>query len=127
MKILLIDDDELNQKLTRTLLETEGYTVLQALDAESGLKMTREHLPDLILMDIELPNMDGLSATRIIKNDPDITHIPIVALTASAMVGDEPKAIDAGCSGYITKPFDIYTLVNSIRNVLRTHSGEMKN
>ncbi len=104
--ILVVEDNELNMKLVKTLLEFGGYRVLTAPDAEKGVQLAREHRPDLILMDIQLPGMDGLTATGIIKNDPDIGQTPVIALTSFAMQGDEEKALEAGCDGYITKPID---------------------
>ena len=104
--ILVVEDNELNMKLVKTLLEFGGYRVVTAADAEKGIKLAREHHPDLVLMDIQLPGMDGLTATGIIKNDPELSQTPVIALTSFAMQGDEEKALDAGCDGYITKPID---------------------
>ncbi len=105
-RILVIEDNEMNMKLVRTLLEIGGYRVLEVRDAETGIEVARRDKPDLILMDIQLPAMDGLEATRLIKRDPEIQHIPVIALTSYAMQGDEKKALEAGCSGYISKPID---------------------
>ena len=105
-KILVIEDNELNLKLVRALLTSGNYSILEATDAETGIHMAREHLPDLILMDIQLPGIDGLEATRIISNDDDLKDIPIVALTSYAMQGDKEIAKAAGCIDYITKPLD---------------------
>ncbi len=104
--ILVIEDNELNMKLVKTLLQIEKHQVLETGSAENGLEIAKERLPDLILMDIQLPGMNGLEATRIIKDDPELMNIPVVALTSFAMQGDEEKAMSAGCSGYITKPID---------------------
>ena len=104
--ILIIEDNELNMKLVRSMLQLGQYVVLEAEDAESGIQLAREALPDLILMDIQLPGMDGLSATRLIRKDPVLSGIPVVALTSYAMQGDEQKAKSAGCTGYIAKPID---------------------
>lgn len=104
--ILIIEDNELNMKLVRSMLQLGHYQVLEARDAESGIQLAREHSPDLILMDIQLPGMDGLHATRIIREDPNLAGIPVVALTSYAMQGDEQKAREAGCIGYIAKPID---------------------
>ena len=114
--ILVVEDDELNLKLVRTLLQVNKFQVLEAMDAEKGIHLAREHHPDLILMDIQLPGMDGLKATRILKNDPDLNKIPIVALTAFAMQGDEEKALAAGCDGYITKPINTREFHSKIKN-----------
>ena len=105
-RILVIEDNEINMKLVRTLLKIGGYRVLEVRDAETGIEVARRDKPDLILMDIQLPAMDGLEATRLIKRDPEIQHIPVIALTSYAMQGDEKKALEAGCSGYISKPID---------------------
>jgi len=104
--ILVIEDDTLNLKLVESLLELGRYHILKAADAETGIRLVREQHPDLVLMDIRLPGMDGLHATRIIKQDPDLKDIPVIALTAQAMLGDQEKAEEAGCSGYISKPID---------------------
>jgi len=104
--ILVVEDDELNLKLVRTLLQFNKFNVLTAMNAEKGIQLAREHRPDLILMDIQLPGMDGLTATGILKNDPELKHIPVVALTAHAMQGDDKKALAAGCNGYLTKPIN---------------------
>ena len=105
-KVLVIEDNALNLKLVRSLLMLEDYEVVEADNAEAGIQLAKEQHPDLILMDIQLPGMDGLSATRELKADPDVTDIPVVALTAYAMLGDEQKALEAGCVGYISKPLD---------------------
>lgn len=103
-KILVIEDTPISLMLTTLLLEKVGHTVLCAENAEIGLLLARSELPSLILMDIELPGMNGLAATRLLKQDP-VTHaIPVVALTALAMKGDGQRMRDAGCDGYITKP-----------------------
>ena len=105
-KVLVIEDNALNLKLVRSLLMLEDYEVVEADNAETGIQLAKEEHPDLILMDIQLPGMDGLSATRQLKADPDVNGIPVVALTAYAMLGDEQKALEAGCAGYISKPLD---------------------
>ena len=116
--ILIIEDNALNMKLARSLLQIGKYNVLEAVDAESGIQIAREKQPDLILMDIQLPGMDGLTATKLIKNDLFLKTIPVVALTSYAMRGDEEKAIAAGCSGYIVKPIDTRIFLNTIRKYL---------
>jgi CheY-like chemotaxis protein len=102
----VIEDNELNMKLVRSLLKIGKYEILEAVDAEIGMQLIREYRPDLVLMDVQLPGMDGLKATRIIKGDQALKDIPVVALTSYAMQGDEEKATEAGCTGYITKPID---------------------
>ena len=113
-KILVIEDNELNMKLVRGLLALGNYTMLEATDAETGIQMAYEHQPDLILMDIQLPGMNGLEATKIISNDAALKNIPIIALTSYAMQGDEEKAKLAGCTGYIAKPIDTQDFCNII-------------
>ena len=97
--VLVIEGNELNMKLVRNILLLGHYQVLEAGDAETGIQLAQEHLPDLILMDIRLPGMDGLQATRIIRKDTILSNIPVVALTSYAMQSDEQKAISAGCTG----------------------------
>ncbi len=104
--ILVVEDNELNRKLVRAFLQRGSFRVLEADNAELALDLARSEKPDLILMDVQLPGMDGLTATRILKDDPALKEIPIVALTAYAMDGDEEKTKAAGCDGYITKPID---------------------
>ena len=104
--VLVVEDNELNMKLVTGLLKIGKYGIMSAADAETGIEMARRDPPDLILMDIQLPGMDGLTATRIIKGDAALRRISVVALTSYAMQGDEDKAKKAGCVGYITKPLD---------------------
>lgn len=108
--ILVVDDNPTNLKLVSELLEFDGYDIIQAGDAEEAQAILKERLPDLILMDIALPGMDGLSLTRLLKADPRTRHIAVLALTAFAMKGDEEKARAAGCDGYVTKPIDTRAL-----------------
>ena len=103
-RILIIEDNVANMKLATFILESAGHTVIPATDAEAGLTIAREEHPDLILMDIQLPGMDGLQATGILKADPATRAIPVIALTALAMKGDEERIRAAGCDGYIAKP-----------------------
>jgi CheY-like chemotaxis protein len=112
--ILVIEDNELNMILVRELLTLEGYLVLEARDAEKGLQIAREKKPAIILMDIQLPGMDGLKATRLIREDPVLKEIPVVALTAYAMEKDHRDALEAGCSGFIAKPIDTRHFVGNI-------------
>ena len=119
--VLIIEDNELNMKLVRSMLQLGQYRILEAEDAESGIELAREHLPDLILMDIQLPSMDGLDATKILKRDPALAHIPVIALTSYAMRGDEEKALSAGCSGYIAKPIDTRSFLGFISEQLNTN------
>jgi CheY-like chemotaxis protein len=104
--ILVVEDNELNMKLVRSLLQLENYQIIEADNAEKGIQLAHDHHPDLILMDIQLPGMDGLKATEVISNDANLKDIPIVALTSYAMEGDKEKALAAGCVGYISKPIE---------------------
>ncbi len=104
--ILIVEDNPANMKLSTFLLESADYNVLTATNAEIGLTLAREGHPDLILMDIQLPGMDGLQATSLLKADEATREIPVIALTALAMKGDEARILAAGCDGYIAKPLD---------------------
>jgi CheY-like chemotaxis protein len=117
--ILIVDDNAVNLKLVKVLLVKEGYQVRTAGDAEEALKSIGALKPRLILMDIQLPGMDGLTLTRQLKNDPATKDIRVVALTAYAMKGDEEKARAAGCDGYVTKPIDTQTLPGQIAEYLK--------
>ena len=105
-RILLVEDTEDNREIVRDLMDSVGYELLEAHDGAAGLAMAAEHKPDLILMDIQLPGMDGLEATALIKKNAATCLIPVVALTALAMKGDEARIRAAGCDGYIAKPLD---------------------
>jgi CheY-like chemotaxis protein len=122
--ILVIEDNKLNMKLVSGMLSLGDYTMLEAMDAEMGIQMAREYLPDLILMDIQLPGINGLEATKIISNDANLKDIPILALTSYAMEGDKEKALAAGCVGYITKPIDVKKLLETVTSFLKR--GEKK-
>lgn len=102
--ILLVEDNEDNRRIYLTILEHAGYRVLEATDGEAGIALARDEMPDLILMDVSIPKIDGWEATRQLKADPATRDIPIVALTAHALASDRQKAVDAGCDGYIPKP-----------------------
>ena len=121
-RILIVDDNPTNLKLASSVLEIEGHVVEQAVDAEQALELLLapgHPPPDLILMDISLPGMDGLALTRKLKAHPDLKDVVIVALTAFAMKGDEEKAHDAGCEGYITKPIDTREFPATVASYLR--------
>jgi two-component system cell cycle response regulator DivK len=113
--ILIVEDNATNMKLSSFLLESADYTVLMATNAEIGLTLAREHHPDLILMDIQLPGMDGLTATSALKADVATRDIPVIALTALAMKGDEERIRAAGCDGYIAKPLDYKDFLATIK------------
>jgi CheY-like chemotaxis protein len=117
-KILIIEDNPLNLELAADLLEANGFVVSSAPAAEEGLRMAREILPDLVLMDLGLPGMDGLCATKALKIDPATRHLKVVGLTAHAMKGDTEIAFKAGCDGYLTKPIDTRTFVETIISYL---------
>ena len=121
-KILVIEDNELNMKLVRDLLKIGEYQVFEAGDAETGIELAKVHNPDLILMDIQLPGINGLDATKILKEKARLNSIPIIALTGCAMRGDKKKALDAGCVGYITKPIDTRAFLKKIAQFLNGHS-----
>jgi two-component system cell cycle response regulator DivK len=103
-KVLVVEDNPANMTLAVFLLQSVGHTVLSAVDAEGGLRIARDERPDLVLMDIQLPGMDGLEATVLLKRDDTTRAIPVIALTALAMKGDEERIRAAGCDGYIAKP-----------------------
>jgi CheY-like chemotaxis protein len=117
-RILVVDDNPRNLKLAFDVLEDAGYAVVEAVNAEEAQSMIDRNLPDLILMDIALPGMDGLTLTRKIKANERTKHIRIIALTAFAMKGDDQKALAAGCDGYITKPIDIHHLLVQVAEIL---------
>jgi CheY-like chemotaxis protein len=118
--VLVVEDNEVNQLLTASVLEREGFTVDIAGNAGEAMNLLRARTPDVILMDVSLPGMDGLTLTRQLKADPVTASIPIVALTAHAMTGDREKTLDAGCSAYIAKPIDTRTFGNQVRQFLRS-------
>lgn len=120
--ILVVDDNSTNRKLVSDVLGFDGYRILQAGDAEAAQEIIRSTPPDLILMDIALPGMDGLTLTRMLKASETTRHIVIVALTAFAMKGDDARAREAGCDGYITKPIDTRTLPDAVAGYLRGKS-----
>ncbi len=117
-KILIVEDNELNLDMLVRRLVRKGYEVVSAVDGEQGLSMATTEHPDLILMDMSLPGMDGWEATRQIKADPAIQSIPVIALTAHAMVGDREKALRAGCDDYDTKPVEFQRLLEKMENLL---------
>ena len=122
-RIVVVDDNPINLKLSINLLELEGYEVRSAANAAQAQRLLEDYLPDLILMDIQMPGMDGLSLTRLLKALPRFADVPIVALTASAMRGDDLKALDAGCSGYITKPIDTRQFARQVERHLAAPGG----
>jgi two-component system cell cycle response regulator DivK len=117
-KILIVEDNELNMKLFNDLLEAQGYNTLQSKNGLEALALARRHRPDLILMDIQLPEVSGLQVTRWIKDDSDLRTIPVVAITAFAMKGDEQKIRDGGCEAYIAKPISVASFLHTVARFL---------
>jgi two-component system cell cycle response regulator DivK len=117
-RILMIEDTEDNRQIVRDLIATTDYELIEAVDGVAGVAAAIAQRPDLILMDIQLPLMDGYEATRRIKADPALRHIPIIAVTSYALSGDEAKAIAAGCDGYFAKPFSPRQLLAKVREFL---------
>ena len=118
-KILLVEDNEVNRRLAEFLLRSQGYQVREATTAQEALEILKVERPDLIIMDIQLPGMDGLEATKKIKEQPALANIPVLAVTSYAMKGDREKALAAGCVGYITKPINKVIFIQEIA----THLG----
>ena len=116
--VLIVEDNELNMKLFNDLLEAHGYATLKTASGIEALELARAHHPDLILMDIQLPRMDGYEVTRRIKGDPALKHIPVIAVTSYALSGDDEKCREAGCDGYIAKPFSPRSLLAAVRQFL---------
>ncbi len=116
--VLIVEDNELNMKLFHDLLDAHGYDVLQAVNAEEALAQAREHVPDLILMDIQLPEVSGLEVTKWIKDDPMLADIPIIAVTAFAMKGDEERIRAGGCEDYVAKPISVTAFVDKVKRYL---------
>ena len=116
--VLIVEDNELNMKLFRDLLEAHNFKTLETNDGNSVLDIAREHKPDLILMDIQLPEISGLDVTRLLKDDDDLQSIPVIAVTAFAMKGDEEKIREGGCEDYLSKPISITEFLNVIQKYL---------
>lgn len=116
--VLIVEDNVDNRTIYRTILEHSGFLVIEAGDGESGVRLTREHHPDLVLMDISIPVIDGYEATRILKADPSTASIPIMALTAHAMAEDRLRAAEAGCDAYLAKPAEPNHVVAEVRRLL---------
>ena len=116
--VLIVEDNELNMKLFHDLLDAHGYRILQTKDGMEALDIAREHRPDLILMDIQLPEVSGLEVTKWLKDDPELKHIPVVAVTAFAMKGDEERIRQGGCEAYLSKPISVGKFIETIRHFL---------
>lgn len=117
-KVLVVEDNELNMKLFHDLLEAHGYQTVQTNNGNQVLDLARREKPDLILMDIQLPEVSGLDVTRWLKSDPDLKKIPVIAVTAFAMKGDEQKIREGGCEGYISKPISVTGFIETIQKYL---------
>lgn len=116
--ILIVEDNELNMKLFHDLLDAHGYRTLQTRNGIDALNVAREHRPDLILMDIQLPEVSGLEVTKWLKEDDELRQIPVVAVTAFAMRGDEERIRQGGCEAYISKPISVGTLIDTVRRFI---------
>ena len=116
--ILIVEDNDLNMKLFHALLETRGYNVLQARDGMEGLRLAREHCPDLIIMDIQLPGVSGLVVAKSIKDDEKLKNIPIIAVTAFALKGDEERMREGGCAAYLAKPISTPNFLKTVAQYL---------
>ncbi len=122
-RILLVEDNEMNRDMLSRRLQRRGYEVLIAVDGHSGIEMAQSEAPDLILMDMSLPVIDGWEATRVLKSDPATRNIPVIALTAHAMSTDRSKAMEAGCDDYDTKPIELARLLGKIETLIKRSSA----
>lgn len=116
--VLIVEDNDLNMKLFHDLLDAHGFATLQTSDGMEALNMARQHRPDLILMDIQLPEVSGLEVTKWIKEDDDLKEIPIVAVTAFAMKGDEEKIRECGCEAYVSKPISVTAFIDTVKDLI---------
>jgi two-component system cell cycle response regulator DivK len=116
--VLIVEDNELNMKLFHDLLESKGYNIIQTREGLDALRLARKHRPDLILMDIQLPEVSGLEVTKWIKEDDELKSIPVIAVTAFAMKGDEEKIREGGCEAYIAKPISVVSFLATIGKFL---------
>lgn len=117
-RVLIVEDNELNMKLFHDLLEAHGYQTIQTRNGKDVLALAREHQPDLVLMDIQLPEVSGLDVTRWLKEDIELAHIPVVAVTAFAMKGDEERIRRGGCEAYISKPISVVGFIQTVREFI---------
>ncbi len=122
VRILYIEDDSSNRLLVRRILEAEGYSVTEAVDGLTGLEIAVQVQPDLILLDINLPEMDGYDLARRFRETPGLRQVPILALTANVMKGDRERTLEAGCDGYVQKPIDVDRLPEQVKEILRKTS-----
>ncbi len=124
--VLIVEDNELNMKLFHDLLEAHGYDTVGTDKGAEAIGLARAHRPDLILMDIQLPDVSGLEVTKWIKNDPDLRRIPVVAVTAFAMRGDEERMRQGGCEAYLSKPISIAKFMDTVRGLLSLSEAECR-
>jgi two-component system cell cycle response regulator DivK len=117
-KVLIVEDNELNMKLFHDLLDSQGYETLQTREGLQALALARAHHPDLILMDIQLPEISGLEVTKWLKDDEELAHIPIIAVTAFAMKGDEERIREGGCEAYLSKPISVGKFIETVRRFI---------
>ncbi len=117
-KILVVEDNEANRILMRQILKYHGYEVLEAADGAAGLAMAREHMPDLILLDLQMPVMGGLAVIRELRKTPELSKLKVMAVTSFAMKGDREKALEAGFDEYVTKPIDTRKFVELVKNII---------
>ena len=117
--VMVVEDNEKNRKLMRVILKSKGYNVIEATTGEEAISTLKKQKPDIILMDIQLPGIDGITLAKQIKADTNTNDIPIIAVTAFAMKGDEQKILSSGCNGYISKPIDTHELINIMEQYLR--------
>ena len=116
--VLIVEDNELNMKLFHDLLEAQGYETLQTREGLQALALARQHRPDLILMDIQLPEISGLEVTKWLKEDEELSSIPVIAVTAFAMKGDEERILEGGCEAYLSKPISVMAFIDTIKRFL---------
>lgn len=121
--ILIVEDNELNMKLFNDLLESKGYKIIQTANGLNAVELAREHKPDLILMDIQLPEVSGLEVTKWLKADDELAYIPVIAVTAFAMKGDEEKILEGGCESYISKPISVAKFLTTIESFIEKEGG----
>src|ERR1700736_1850552 len=124
--VLIVEDNDLNMKLFHDLLDAHGYRILQTKDGMEALDIAREHRPDLILMDIQLPEVSGLEVTKWLKEDDALKAIPVVAVTAFAMKGDEERIREGGCEAYLSKPISVGKFIETIRRFLAVPEGDRR-
>ncbi len=121
IRILVVEDDPDNMGLVRFVLERAGYSVIEAYDGKEALTITRQTLPDLVLCDLAIPEIDGWTVTKTLKTDPATQNIPVVALTVRSLLEDRLRAVEAGCDGYISKPMDIRAFITEVASFLPAH------